>query len=841
MAGLALLAGLGAGNAAVVRLQRSAGDAAGEVMSRPPDTFVDSVRASGSGTALPHGVREDAESSFGTDLSGVRVHRDVDADTAAREVSAKAFTVGPDIYFAAGHYDPDTAGGRQLLGHELTHVTQQTNGAAGGSSWLSQPGDPAELAAEASGRRFARGESAVPAAGGPAHVARAPDGPLAADPGLAGRAGAGPVAAAGPADPGPIGFIPLDGWQISSDPQTAKRQLLEIALKEGVQAARQVELGLRLRRAALGLDRPPVAPETASGMMREAAVYEAVAAALRDELQRWSAFEQTFEKRAREQATDMLDLSGKRVAAERDHYGLTKTQDYLPTELGPVPVDAYGMAAGPATAALADAARQLLDALTPLQEATKKLEAIQVDESPGTWEFDIGQRPTAPDPAALAAAQQEVRSTQRRYLLLRNEKETGFPVLASFAAYKFLHTYDLKGVRENLETVARGAAGGDQSAALVAGDVFQKLENITTVRAALAGGSLNVWSADNLIAMTKDGLGVTPGSLEDRIVDQKVADDQSDRMLRDLFIGVFALALGLIAAPLTGGGSMAVAAGAVATAGSVGLSASLAIQHAQQYQLDNAANATDFDKARVISSADPSLFWLALDVVLVGLDIAAAAKVFAKLAPLARQAVRASGKEAKAALDVLEKTAEAEAPALGAPVRKSAEDVMKPIGGFAQNPRLKWQPNPDGVIRTRDEAVALARRHGVEIPEDILFGLVQQEDLPANAFAAYAQLGDTSATKRIYWDEFYNRYEMIPVRLSRGILNSDEAIVAVIGHEMHELNALRKLFDENGGHMLALDLHRAIVPGRRGNLHDQAWDVADKLVTGMRSGGSKPP
>jgi len=372
----------------------------------------------------------------------------------------------------------------------------------------------------------------------------------------------------------------------------------------------------------------------------------------------------------------MLDLSDKRLAAERDRYGLTKTQDYLPTELGPAPVDAYGMAANPATAALSDAARQLLDALTPLQEATKKLEAIQVYEGPVGGEFDTGLRPTAPDPAALAAAQEEVRSTQRRYLLLRNEKEAGFPVLASFAAYDFLHTYNLKGVRQNLETVSRGSAGGDQTAELVAGDVFQRLENIAKVRAALADGSLNVWSADNLVGMAKAGLGVTPGSLEDRIVDQKVADDKSDRMLRDLFIGVLAMALGLLAAPLTSGGSVAVAAGVAATAGGAGLSATLAIEHIQQYQLEKAANATDFDKARVLSSADPSLFWLALDVVLAGLDIAAAAKVFAKLAPLARQAVHGAGQEAKAALDLLEKTAEADAPALGRTVRQSAETTQ---------------------------------------------------------------------------------------------------------------------------------------------------------------------
>jgi hypothetical protein len=40
-------------------------------------------------------------------------------------VSARAFTVGRNVVFGAGHYAPETDGGRQLLAHELTHVIQQ--------------------------------------------------------------------------------------------------------------------------------------------------------------------------------------------------------------------------------------------------------------------------------------------------------------------------------------------------------------------------------------------------------------------------------------------------------------------------------------------------------------------------------------------------------------------------------------------------------------------------------------------------------------------------------------------------------------------------------------------
>src|SRR5258705_304532 len=48
---------------------------------------------------LPSGVRQKLESSYGTDLGGVRVHDDTAADQAARSVQAHAFATGQDIFF----------------------------------------------------------------------------------------------------------------------------------------------------------------------------------------------------------------------------------------------------------------------------------------------------------------------------------------------------------------------------------------------------------------------------------------------------------------------------------------------------------------------------------------------------------------------------------------------------------------------------------------------------------------------------------------------------------------------------------------------------------------------
>ncbi len=42
-------------------------------------------------------------------------------------MNAHAYTVGHNIVFGAGQFAPESAAGRQLLAHELTHVVQQTN------------------------------------------------------------------------------------------------------------------------------------------------------------------------------------------------------------------------------------------------------------------------------------------------------------------------------------------------------------------------------------------------------------------------------------------------------------------------------------------------------------------------------------------------------------------------------------------------------------------------------------------------------------------------------------------------------------------------------------------
>jgi len=78
-----------------------------------------------SGEPLAASARSFFEPRLGADLGHVRVHSGPSAARAASAFGARAFTLGPNIYFGRGEYRPSSSAGRHLLAHELTHVFQQ--------------------------------------------------------------------------------------------------------------------------------------------------------------------------------------------------------------------------------------------------------------------------------------------------------------------------------------------------------------------------------------------------------------------------------------------------------------------------------------------------------------------------------------------------------------------------------------------------------------------------------------------------------------------------------------------------------------------------------------------
>ena len=113
-----------------------------------PDVEEAIARTRGGGAPLDDATRERVGPSLGDSLADVRVHTDEKADALASSVSARAFTTGTDVYFAAGEYAPASSDGQRLLAHELTHVAQQRGASVSGPLQVSQPTDALETEAD---------------------------------------------------------------------------------------------------------------------------------------------------------------------------------------------------------------------------------------------------------------------------------------------------------------------------------------------------------------------------------------------------------------------------------------------------------------------------------------------------------------------------------------------------------------------------------------------------------------------------------------------------------------------------------------------------------------------
>jgi hypothetical protein len=158
----------------MLHLQRLAGNASvGALVQREEDgeesghSPVLDVIGKGGGTPLPSGVRSTMEQSLGADFGGVRVHDGPAAAASAQAVGASAYTVGDEIVFNRGAYDPESASGRHTLAHELTHVVQQRSGPVDGTPTgdgvaVSHPGDRFEREAEASAAAFSAASAPTP-------------------------------------------------------------------------------------------------------------------------------------------------------------------------------------------------------------------------------------------------------------------------------------------------------------------------------------------------------------------------------------------------------------------------------------------------------------------------------------------------------------------------------------------------------------------------------------------------------------------------------------------------------------------------------------------------------
>lgn len=398
---------------------------------------------------------------------------------------------------------------------------------------------------------------------------------------------------------------------------------------------------------------------------------------------------------------------------------------------------------------------------------------------------------------------------------------------------------------------AKGLGGahvdnGDEQLRAALQQVMPKLANILRAKSALGSGELSPLTLPPVIELARTQMLVPPGSLRAAAIADLV-DEASSGGWEQWAIAAITLASTAIALVPTAGASVILATNLSALA----LDVYVAVESYEEYGLREAIVDTHLDQARSLSAEEPSLTGLAVQLVSLGLNSAVVAQLFREAVTVRRLAL--SNRSTDDAIRALDRLGEphglphlgeevaAEARASGGAGRRSVKDLDESaalaLEGVAQSPRMTWRKNPDGVVRTTEEAVDLARKWGVEIDDDIRFAAWDPASLPKNTHAEYFSQKLTSGV-RLSWARFLNAREELPVKISRDILSSDEAIVAVIAHEMHEINGLRRLF-ESRETIPAEEVYRLINPGIKGNLHDQAWDVADEVVARMRTASTR--
>lgn len=147
-------------------LQRLLAQRSRDSFSELDDDTVSRIKGEhGSGQNLDSNLRALMGRAMSQDFGDVKIHTSPEANALSEQLSAKAFTIGSDIFFRQGAYNPGSSSGQELLAHELTHVIQQRSGMISDGSErmiVNAPGDAFEQQAD-SVAKAVMSLSAVPA------------------------------------------------------------------------------------------------------------------------------------------------------------------------------------------------------------------------------------------------------------------------------------------------------------------------------------------------------------------------------------------------------------------------------------------------------------------------------------------------------------------------------------------------------------------------------------------------------------------------------------------------------------------------------------------------------
>jgi hypothetical protein len=604
------------------------------------------------GRPLDAGARRYFEPRFGADLGGVRIHDDPATHRFARGIGARAFAIGSDIGFAADRHNPQTADGRSLLAHELAHVALGHGGV----------------------RRDPDGEGRITAPAKPAEEAKETT----------------------PIRPS-VGFFRYRGVVVADDAEFMRGELRRLVAQVGMVGAFEWVMQLTadrgmppepglLERVFAPLPRPRSPLDAMQDMEAEQSrrtiaekAIPTVQSVFREVATEAMDFLTAFEATGISITQSILASSEAKAEAEKLRYGLERTTESTVTyrrdgEGGTVAdyksTTTHSMEDQLPGQGLAGAAKDLLAKRTEVDDIVRR-QASLYEVQPAFSEYETPDLYVPSEhQAEFDRLGKDIADKRGELALLEGIYQDRYPVLARISA-------DVSALKQ----VAQGPSG--RTAEVLNEQIFGTLDNIAQVRGELRpGGDVKIWKLPDIVALAKSASGCNDSTslarMRTRLVNDKVQQVEDDEFWRNLVLGALAIGLAVLAAIPSGGSSLIAGAAVVAGLGSFALSAFQAAEHLDQYMIEKAMAGSDLDRARAIGASDPSLFWLAIDIVGAMADLGPAVRgtkamltagrsAFRSVSGAARRFLAATPEAAAAELATLRKVAQGAEQAAGIP------------------------------------------------------------------------------------------------------------------------------------------------------------------------------
>ena len=241
----------------------------------------------------------------------------------------------------------------------------------------------------------------------------------------------------------------------------------------------------------------------------------------------------------------------------------------------------------------------------------------------------VGAEIWIPDPAGYKATQARIAEAEKRLAAMWLRAERVHKVLASFrGGAPSLADADLGGLDD-------GSFEGHPQMTAVLTNLLQKLADIGTIQYRIKVGNLSPCSLPPVVAVTKAAMFVPPGSIRDGKVNDLVEDAQDTGVAKYIAEGLLALIVIATLIP-SGGATLGLAIGLASAA----LSATSAVEDWETYKKRKLLANTALDRAKALSTEEPSLLPFAIDLVSLGLDGLPLIKAFGSIVAM-RNLVRA--------------------------------------------------------------------------------------------------------------------------------------------------------------------------------------------------------